>query len=130
MADSNSWHSFEVHCNINDIKALINLNNPIPLSRGITHQRVANRYPEGWTFTYLMAQLNEAGVLIKTDPSLHGLKLDPRVLMVHLSKPDKWIVEWNDGLVTSSFEDFDPNRNPKITKQFHFIVVDENGIIE
>ena len=130
MTESNSWESFEVHCNRDDIEVLLNLNNPIPLSRGITAQRVANRYPAGWTFNRLMALLNGAGVLIKTDPSLHGLKLDQRVVMVHLSSPNTWAVEWDDGLVTSSFDDFESDRSNKITKQFHFILVDKDGIVD
>ena len=119
MTYSNSWQSFEVHCSKEDLHTILVIYaHPFPNCRGYTAEYIARRYPPGWEYNKLKDVFVSAGVTIQNPKSdnPNSRVPHPDLKMLHFSSDGKFVAEWQDGLITSSFDDFNPKRNPKNTK--------------
>ena len=111
MANSDSWQSFEVHCTKEDLyTVLVKHAHPLPQINGHTSAYIAGRYPPGWDYSKLKHVFVSAGVTIQNPNSKNpNYRVPhPELEMIHFSSVGTFVAEWQDGLVTSSFDDF-PN---------------------
>ena len=81
-----------------DINRLLHYGHPVPVSRGLTAEYVDTHFP-GWAWNRLLEVLKAAGIVVKSKAGT--LHCDPGVGAVHLDNFERWVVQWEDGRVTT-----------------------------
>lgn len=97
--DSIARSNFAVARTRDAISRLLHYGHPIPVSRGLTAEYVDTHFP-GWTWNGLIEALRATGIVINSKTG--ALACDPGVGAVHFDGTERWVVEWEDGRVTTS----------------------------
>lgn len=114
MVEANPWDHFEVHCNRDEIhRLLVRHAHWGPQLNGRTQAHIEENYPPGWDYSSLKRAFISAGVTIQNpnDINKNYRMPHPDLVMLHFSKDGTFVAEWNDGGISSSFDDF--NRRPE-----------------
>ncbi|WP_146084969.1 hypothetical protein [Rathayibacter sp. AY1E4] len=94
-----SAEEFAEHRTADELARFLHHVHWIPQSRGITDAFVDEYYP-GRTWQGLVLVLTAAGILVSRGGSPPSLM--PTVAMMHFTDATRWVVQWQDGIVTMS----------------------------